>query len=115
MYQTQVKSIGVSAEAFLQEKMVILFGENAPQELIDFCYIIQVNNVESINEAQRLYVDGAAYRITKVGKAVEKNLKDLGHITLKFDGSTVAEQSGTLYLEDKEVPAFKEGTIIEIK
>ncbi|WP_353421484.1 PTS glucitol/sorbitol transporter subunit IIA [Staphylococcus delphini] len=115
MYQTEVKSIGVSAEAFISEKMVILFGENAPQELVDFCYIIQVNDVEDIDETQKLYVDGVSYDITKVGNAVEKNLNELGHITLKFDGSTVAEQSGTLYLEDKPLPEIKEGTVIEIK
>ncbi|UXR73981.1 PTS glucitol/sorbitol transporter subunit IIA [Staphylococcus sp. IVB6238] len=115
MYQTEVKSIGVSAEAFISEKMVILFGENAPQELVDFCYIIQVNDVEAIDETQKLYVDGVSFNITKVGTAVEKNLNDLGHITLKFDGSTVAEQSGTLYLEDKLLPEIKEGTVIEIK
>ncbi|HDS3721436.1 MULTISPECIES: PTS glucitol/sorbitol transporter subunit IIA [Staphylococcus] len=115
MYQTEVKSIGVSAEAFISEKMVILFGENAPQELVDFCYIIQVNDVEAIDETQKLYVDGVSFNITKVGTAVEKNLNDLGHITLKFDGSTVAEQSGTLYLEDKSLPEIKEGTVIEIK
>ncbi|RXK17370.1 PTS glucitol/sorbitol transporter subunit IIA [Macrococcus sp. DPC7161] len=115
MYQTVVKSIGKDATAFNAEKMVILFGENAPQELVDYCYIIEVNNVDTITEEQRLYIDGESYEITKVGNSVIKNLNDLGHITLKFDGSTEAEQSGTLYLEDKALPTITVGSSIIIR
>ncbi|MBU7216643.1 hypothetical protein BUZ08_02510 [Staphylococcus gallinarum] len=38
----------------------------------------------------------------------------LGHITLKFDGSHEAEQSGTLYLEEAEVPNIEIGTELKI-
>ncbi|MDV8169566.1 PTS glucitol/sorbitol transporter subunit IIA, partial [Streptococcus pneumoniae] len=41
MYKTLVKKIGEEAEAFKDEKMIILFGENAPEELVDFCYTIE--------------------------------------------------------------------------
>ncbi|GGI43197.1 PTS glucitol/sorbitol transporter subunit IIA [Mammaliicoccus stepanovicii] len=115
MYLTNVKSIGKDAQAFADEKMVVLFGEQAPEELVDYCYIIEVNAVEAeITEENKLYVDGKAFNITKVGGAVRKNLNDLGHITLKFDGSIEAEQSGTLYLEDTEVPEINIGTELKI-
>ncbi|MCD8844169.1 PTS glucitol/sorbitol transporter subunit IIA [Staphylococcus gallinarum] len=38
----------------------------------------------------------------------------LGHITLKFNGSHEAEQSGTLYLEEAEVPNIEIGTELKI-
>ncbi|MDU1625835.1 MAG: PTS glucitol/sorbitol transporter subunit IIA, partial [Staphylococcus epidermidis] len=49
------------------------------------------------------------------GTSVNKNLRDLGHITIKFDGSISAEQSGTLYVENKEMPKIQEGTVIKIE
>nr|WP_263314127.1 PTS glucitol/sorbitol transporter subunit IIA [Mammaliicoccus sp. Marseille-Q6498] len=116
MYETEVKRIGKDAKAFEAEKMVILFGDNAPNELVDFCYIININQVnDEITESNTLFIDETEYQITKVGTAVNKNLNDLGHITLKFDGSTEAEQSGTLYLEDKPLVDIQEGTKIEVK
>ncbi|SFV43468.1 PTS glucitol/sorbitol transporter subunit IIA [Mammaliicoccus sciuri] len=115
MYQTEIKKIGKDANAFEAEKMIILFGDNAPDELVDFCYIIDINRVENeITESNKLVIDGTEYGITKVGSAVSKNLNDLGHITLKFDGSTNAEQSGSLYLEDKPLVSLQVGSKIEI-
>ena len=46
MYKTLVKKIGQDAGAFEEEKMIILFGDNAPEELADYCYIIEVQSVE---------------------------------------------------------------------
>ncbi|WP_312608641.1 PTS glucitol/sorbitol transporter subunit IIA [Mammaliicoccus sciuri] len=115
MYQTEIKKIGKDANAFEAEKMIILFGDNAPDELVDFCYIIDINRVENeITESNKLVIDGTEYGITKVGSAVNINLNDLGHITLKFDGSTNAEQSGSLYLEDKPLVSLQVGSKIEI-
>lgn len=116
IYQTEIKSIGTEAAAFEAEKMVILFGDNAPDELVDFCYIIDINEVNGdITEENVLKVDDTEYKITKIGSAVKKNLNDLGHITLKFDGGENAEQSGTLYLEDKALPEFKENSTLTIQ
>lgn len=115
IYKTTVKDVGVEASAFESEKMIILFGDNAPDELIDFCYIIEINEVNGeITEDNVLKIGDTEYKITKVGSAVNKNLNDLGHITLKFDSSNEAEQSGTLYLEDKEIDKIQEGTTIVI-
>ena len=51
VYETIVNSIGPSVEAFLDEKMLILFGDNAPAELADYCLLINVNPVEEIGRA----------------------------------------------------------------
>ncbi|MBM7599035.1 PTS system glucitol/sorbitol-specific IIA component [Virgibacillus halotolerans] len=116
MYQTTIKSIGNEAKAFEAEKMMILFGDNAPTELADFCYVIDLVLVdEDITKEHTLKLDDVSYRITSVGDAVRKNLNDLGHITLKFDGSTTAGQPGSLYLEDKEIVDVKPGSKITIE
>ncbi|WP_339234399.1 PTS glucitol/sorbitol transporter subunit IIA [Oceanobacillus sp. FSL W7-1281] len=116
MYQTAIKSIGKDAKAFEAEKMMVLFGDNAPNELADFCYVIDLVPVdEDIAVGDTLKLDNVSYQITSVGDAVRKNLNDLGHITLKFDGSTTAGQSGSLYLEEKEIVDVKPGSTITIE
>ena len=53
MYKTIVKDVGSEASAFVEEGMIILFGDNAPDELIDYCYIIDINSIEGeITESQ---------------------------------------------------------------
>ncbi|RIP34861.1 PTS sorbitol transporter subunit IIA [Staphylococcus gallinarum] len=115
MYKTIVKDVGSEASAFIEESMIILFGDNAPDELSDYCYIIEINSIEGeITETQKVCIDDQTFEITKVGASVQKNLAELGHITLKFDGSTQAEQSGTLYLEKAEIPKIEIGTKLQI-
>lgn len=116
MYKTTIKDIGKDAKAFEEEKMMVLFGDNAPAELADFCYIIEIQTVnEEITEESILKLDDVAYHITSVGDAVRKNLNDLGHITLKFDGSVSAGQAGTLYLEEKGIADVNQGSTISIE
>lgn len=114
-YYTQINEIGPLVEAFLGEKMLILFGENAPAELAEYCLLIDVNNVEAdIVSGDTLQLGDKEYKITAVGDAVKKNLSSLGHITLKFDGSQTPELPGTLYLEDNEITEVKSGDLIQI-
>jgi glucitol/sorbitol PTS system EIIA component len=114
-YKTQINKIGPSVEAFLEEKMLILFGQNAPAELAEFCLLIDVNHVEdNIEPGDTLQLGENLYKITAVGDAVKKNLSSLGHITLKFDGSQTPELPGTLYLEDHEIAEVRLGDSIQI-
>lgn len=116
VYKTKVNNIGEEAELFQEEKMVILFGENAPAELAEYCYNIQVNPIEGhITVGQHVYFGDVPFEITAVGDVVEKNLQDLGHITIKFNGESNAELGGTLYVEDKEMPEVNIGTKISIQ
>ncbi|WP_299092264.1 PTS glucitol/sorbitol transporter subunit IIA [uncultured Metabacillus sp.] len=114
-YKTQINKIGPSIEDFLGEKMLILFGENAPAELAEYCLLIDVHHVEDdLAPGDTLQLGEHEYKITAVGDAVKKNLSSLGHITLKFDGSAAPELPGTLYLEDSEIVLPKSGDFIQV-
>ncbi|MDT2596402.1 PTS glucitol/sorbitol transporter subunit IIA [Enterococcus dongliensis] len=116
IFETQVTNIGPEAEMFRQEKMLIFFGNEAPETLADYCYNIQLTpSTDEITTGMDFLFDNQAYKITAVGDVVKKNLDDLGHITLRFDGSETAELPGTLYVEDKELPVITVGTKIMIK
>ncbi|SCL86156.1 PTS glucitol/sorbitol transporter subunit IIA [Sporanaerobacter sp. PP17-6a] len=115
IFETTVKGIGLNAELFKHENLLILFGENAPDTLADYCFNIEMNKSErEIKPGMTLKFDEQDYKITAVGEKVKKNLDDLGHITIKFDGSTKAKLPGTLYVEEKEYPVVQIGTKISI-
>lgn len=114
-YETQINKVGSAVSDFLGEKMLILFGENAPLELADYCLSITINGIkEEIKIGDTFQLGGSRYKITAVGDAVEKNLSSLGHITLKFDGSTTPELPGTLYLEEALINEVNAGDTIKI-
>lgn len=115
LYKTKVINIGNEAEMFREEGMIILFGENAPESLSDYCYNIKVEPVVGEIEAgMELSIGSEKYSVTAVGSVVRKNLSELGHITIKFDGSKEADLPGTLYVEDKALPEITIGAEISI-
>ena len=115
IYNTEVTKLGEMVEEFYGEKMIILFKDNAPDELADYCVLHGKNELtEEIKTGDIFKIDGEEYKVTAVGDEVHKNLGDLGHICVRFDGSTNAELPGSLYLENKDIKAIKEGTVLEI-
>jgi PTS system glucitol/sorbitol-specific IIA component len=115
VYNTKITKIGSMVANFYPEKMVIMFKENAPQDLADYCILHNINQLdEEIKVGYTLIIDDAEYKITAVGDVVNKNLRDLGHICLKFDGSKEAALDGTLYLEEKEIKMVSIGDVIEV-
>lgn len=115
IYHNVIKRIGANVSNLLKEEMIILFSDAAPNDLKDFCYIIDISPVErEIKPGNSMYIDNEKFNITAVGKIVKQNLERLGHITLRFDGSTTPELPGSLYLERKEIPQLNVGTEIKI-
>ena len=115
IYENKVKALGDLATAFADEEMIILFGDNAPDTLADYCYSIDINPVkETIKVGQSFMFDGVTFNITAVGEIAEKNLANLGHITVSFNGSTEPALSGTIYVEKKDIPKVKIGSEISI-
>lgn len=114
-YATKINKIGPSVQDLLGEKMLVLFGDNAPAELAEYCLLINMNEVKvDFEPGDTLLLGSKDYRITAVGEAVKKNLENLGHITLKFDGATTPELPGTLYLEEDEICEVNVGDAIQV-
>lgn len=111
IYSTIVKDLGPMAEDFIGEKMIILFNENAPAELAEFC----VELTDTVEVGDILKINDTEYKIVEVGCEVQKNLKDLGHIALRFNNNEEGESlEGSLYLEDKAVSLPSVGSEIAI-
>jgi len=99
IFSTTVQGIGSEAATFAAEGMYVLFGDNAPAALADYCYTIVMNpTAADIEPGHSLILDGTRYPVTAVGSLVRKNLDGLGHITINFDGATEAALEGTLHV-----------------
>lgn len=115
IYDNKVKGMGDAVLDFKDAGMFILFGDNAPDTLKDYCYTIDVLPIAAQIEAgQKAIIDGKEYKLTAVGDVVMKNLGNLGHVTFSFTGETEPELPGTIYLEQSEVPELKIGSTVQI-
>ncbi|MGT2833490.1 PTS glucitol/sorbitol transporter subunit IIA [Streptococcus halotolerans] len=116
VFQTTVTTIGPEAEEMIEgANMLILFGEDAPADLAEFCFTIDNKNLAGpIQPGGVVLIDNLSYPITSVGKVVEKNLSNLGHITIAFDGSEESSLPGTLHVSAEQLPTLAKGTIVKI-
>ncbi len=115
IYENKVIGMGSCVDEFQDAGMFILFGNSAPEELKDYCYSIPVEPIHGeIVAGQLLKVDEETYRITAVGEEAPVTLAGLGHCTINFSGQSEVELPGTIYVENKDMPAVKIGTVIQI-
>lgn len=115
VYKTIVTYIGEKVKDFIKSDMFIIFKENVPEDLRDYCFLHNNNElIKNIEEGDTLFLGETQYKITAVGGYVNQNLRELGHITFKFSGETEANIAGTLFLEKKEIVPPENGTIIKI-
>ena len=115
IYENTVKSKGSLVGEF-GDGMFILFGDNAPDMLKDYCYGVDVVPTnETIEVGQTLMVDEEEFEILGVGDVEEKNLVDLGHLTVHFSGDLDSLLPGAIVVENKSCPKIDINTKITIK
>lgn len=116
IFHTEVIELGEQVEAFFEEGMFVLFGENVPDTLKDFCYFIDSKDVDGTMKAgDHLIIDGNSYEITSVGEIAQKNLENLGHLTVVFNGAKEAGLPGSICVEAKPMPKLIMGSKISIE
>ena len=115
IYQNTVKAMGECAQEFMETNMFVIFGDNAPPEIKDYCYWVDVTPINgTITPGQTLKIDGMSYKITAVGEEAPVTLAGLGHCTFNFSGQDTVDLIGTIYLENKPMPNLGVGTVIRI-
>lgn len=104
IYQTTFTKIGDLAREALDEGMLITFKQGAPADLEDYCFIHSHGALSAdLQVGDVVEFDGKAYPITAVGDVASFNLKELGHVTWRFDGANTAEYPGTVHVKG-EIP-----------
>lgn len=100
IYQTTITRIGQSAADALSDRMLITFREGAPADIEEFCFIhCHGEMTGELKAGSQLELAGERYPVTAVGEVAGQNLRELGHITLRFDGQPQAEYPGTVHVD----------------
>lgn len=107
-YSTHVVEVGPDAPAFLEEKMAITFSGEAPEALRSYCFLIKDAELTAPLElGMPVQIGEQGWTITAIGDLAEKNLRDLGHVTLVFDGEDEPRMPGAIHLGGvDETPAL---------
>lgn len=114
IYENKVKALGECVNEFKDANMFVLFGDNAPEEITDYCYHVDVTPLHGeIAVGQTLILDGVPYKITAVGAEAPVTLAGLGHCSVSFSGQTEVELQGTIYVEGT-MPELHVGSTIQI-
>lgn len=104
IYHSTINQIGDFAQDTLADGMLILFKQGAPADLADYCFIHNHDDLkQELAVGQSLQLGNHTYQITSVGDVASVNFRELGHITLRFDGNQRAELPGTVHVQG-EVP-----------
>lgn len=105
LIDSRVTKIGNMVSDFIeQEKTLILFHENAPEELHDMALLHRVTPLNGeIRVGDKFILGEAEYEVTSVGGKANQTLRDLGHCTLRFTGRTETDLPGEVALEEKSV------------
>lgn len=99
IWQATIDTVGKEAPLFLAENRIILFAGQAPQAIADYCVTHGQGILHKpLAAGQCLELFGIVYAISAVGDIASRNLTQLGHITLLFDGAAAAEFPGTIHL-----------------
>ena len=91
IYSSEIVRIGDQANLFLDEGIVVFFGDNAPEELQDFAVVHKLNEItKEIVVGSKIILSDANLEVTAVGPVANENFKNLGHLVLKLDSAVEA-------------------------
>ena len=115
-YQTTVTAVGPMAVEFAAEGILVFFGTDAPEELHDFAILHEhTPNEDDVVPGDTLEIAGVDYTVTGVGDVANDNLRNLGHLVVKFNGLTETELPGEVSVTEGTAPGIEPGTVIRIK
>ena len=116
-YSTVVTSVGPLLKEFLAERIIVLFNEDAPEELWEFAVIHRPEDTfEEVRPGDRVFFGSHdPIMVTAVGEVANKNIAALGHAVFKCNGNDKAELPGDVCLEEVSLPEVEVGQAIRIE
>lgn len=100
IWQAKISDVGKEASLFLEEKRIIIFSNRAPKYIKDYCIVhCDGKLIHSLETTQYIELFDEVYTISAVGSLASNNLKELGHVTLLFDGASEPRLPGNIHLK----------------
>jgi glucitol/sorbitol PTS system EIIA component len=118
MSKTIIREIGALVSSFKEENLLILFGLHAPPELREISVIHEFAGEvpdEPLIEGGKIIWNDQEYSITAVGSAANKNLKELGHISIYFSAPNEHVLPGAVFVEPFAFPSLEVGKEIRFE
>jgi PTS system glucitol/sorbitol-specific IIA component len=114
-YEGRITAIGPLVGEFIDAGILVLFGEDAPEELKEFSILHDGKRLlEEIQPGDWFCIDDQRYHILAVGEVANTNLGNLGHLILKFNGMDKPEMPGDVCVEARPLPVIQEGMSFSI-
>lgn len=116
-FETEIIKMGEMVEELLEGDMLIIFNENIPEDLAEISVLHKGSVLkENVVVGDTIKIGNFEYEITCVGSTANNTLRELGHCTFKFDGSTTPSLPGVINLKgDKlDITDIAEGDSIII-
>lgn len=100
VYESTFVAVGAEAMSALEDNFIITFGEGAPEDVAEYCFIhrTHINDGGAFGVGSVLAIGDAHWTVTAVGEVARENLRALGHLTVRFDGAAEAEFPGTVHV-----------------
>jgi len=107
-YKTTITNIGDMVAEFIEQGSVIVYNDNAPQELRELAVAHTIATLEKDVSIGDVVICGDKdYVVTAVGSEANETLRSMGHCTLSFGGADSAELPGYLELKGDGMPQIK--------
>lgn len=114
-YLVEIVKLGEMVEEFIEEKMLIIFNENVPEELAEISVLHTRDELkEDVKVGDTVAIGNVKYEVVAVGGEANKTLRELGHCTLKFKNCDTADLPGVIHLKGEKLKGIKIGETISI-
>ncbi|MBC1376085.1 PTS glucitol/sorbitol transporter subunit IIA [Listeria farberi] len=112
---SKIIEIGPLVPAFEEEKIVILFGPTATNELREISVIHEFQDPpnNTLSKGNTLLIGKQAYIIEEVGTEANKNLEELGHISIYFRSGKNEVLPGAVVVSPEIFPTITVGDSIQ--
>lgn len=98
-YKVDIIQIGSEAHLMIEDRTLILFNDSAPESLKPYCIITDKNKMQGqVKAGDTVTIGNKSYKVTVIGNVANKNLYELGHVTLCFDGAKESLLPGNIHL-----------------
>jgi PTS system glucitol/sorbitol-specific IIA component len=114
-YNATITAIGPLVQEFLNEGIIVLFGQQAPEELAEFAILHDGTTLHAPLAAGDVVTMGdESYTVLAVGEVASDNLRNLGHLVLKCNGQHEVEMPGDVCVEAKPLPHLEVGMGLQV-
>lgn len=115
-YVARVTAIGELAGEFIAEGILVFFSNTAPEELQEHAVVHDNSDGQArdVEVGDTIRIGDHSFPVLAVGTVANENLRNLGHLVLKFNGLQEAEMQGDVNVPEEAIPEIAVGTELEI-